>query len=174
MWKTKLSVIKTIFTVLKIVIIIIVSYYILFVSLEAFNSFVSAIGAAFFAGGLLYVILFPKKLLARLNRSDDMKATILQAKLDAIPKIEPPCVVSIYRPSRLSSEPASVNIYLHEVKIGEVKNEKTFSFSTHYARNELKLIYEADGTIIKEHFLAEAGGNLRFKINYRERILEKN
>ena len=174
MGKTILSVGKVIFTVLKIIIIFMVSVYIFIITEEAGYNFVSIIGATFFAGGLLYILLFPKNLLATLNRSTDKKAPILQAKLDAIPKIESPCVVSIYRHSRLRLEPASVIIYLHEVKIGEVKNEKTFSFSTYYARNELKLIYEADGTIIKETFLAEAGGNLRFKINFRERILEKN
>jgi hypothetical protein len=98
----------------------------------------------------------------------------LQKKLDEIPKIESSCEVSIYHPSSLPGGGSPATVYLHGIKIGEIENGKTFSFSTYYASNLIKIIFEDSGTIIEETFPAKAGGSIRLKINIQEKTLEEN
>jgi hypothetical protein len=123
---------------------------------------------------VLFLLVFRRRLAFDMGRGQYRDAMILKEKLDAIHKIESPCVISIYRPSSLTGGESPFIAYLHDVKIGEIENGKTFSFSTYYATNTIKLVLEDDGTIIEETFPAEAGGSLRFKLNLPEGTLEEN
>jgi len=159
---------------LPVLILGIVAIPVFIILVEADFGFVSALGGGVFSGMAVSGLLFYKRWSLIDKEAADKKAAILQPKLDAIPKIETPCLVSIYRPSSLLGGMMSVFVFLHDVRIGELKNGKTFSFSTYYATNTMKLIYEADDTTIRETFSADAGGSLRYKLNYRKGILEKN
>lgn len=164
---------KTILSILKIIIIFAVFTLIFIWTLETTDSLVSAIGASTFVGMIVAYIMFYDHFRTVEKEATDKKAKILQEKLDTIPTIESPCAVSIHRESSLLGAAMSVNVVLNDFKIGELKNGKTFRFSTYYARNTMKLIYTADRTVIEESFLAEAGGSLRYLFDYRKASLIK-
>lgn len=159
---------KLFLPVLTLVIVAVPVYIIVF---EAFDNWVSAVGAGMFSGLIVSYLLFSKRWSVFDKEAAEKRAATLEAKLDAIPKIESPCEVSIFRPASLIGGMMSVVIYLHDEKIGELKNGKTFNFSTPYATNNMKLIYQADGTKIEESFSAEPGGSLRYQLNYSQGVL---
>ena len=123
---------------------------------------------------VFFLLIFRRRLAFDMEPGEYRDAIHIQKKLAEIPKIDSSCEISIYRPASLTGGGSPAIVYLHGIKIGEIENGKTFSFSTYYASNSIEIIFEDSGTIIEETFPAKAGGSIRLKINIQEETLEKN
>lgn len=109
----------------------------------------------------------------RLLTTNEQSQAEIEEKLVDIPKLETPCQVSIERSSSMLGAAMAVVVFLYDYEVGRLKNGKTLTFSTEYATNELKLVYQADGNIITGTFTAVAGGSVHFVLNYGQGELEQ-
>ena len=137
------------------------------------NSFMGSLWGILFAvfalGGLVNVI----RLLTQEEKSPEEITKEIEGKLVDVPKLDSPCQISIERTSSMLGAMNYVAVYLHGFEVGRLKNGKTLNFATEYATNELKLVYEVGGTVITKTVPAEAGGSVKFVLNYSKGTLEE-
>ena len=99
------------------------------------------------------------------------EAVIAEAHLEELPSIEVPCQVSITRLRSALGAAMGVRVFLNGVAVGILKSGTTLEFTTPYASNVLKLVYDADMSEKSVDFAAESGGRVRITLKYSGAVL---